>query len=86
MSKKEKIVIFVVLPGGSGDFNWELNESGDSIALLVDWSKALYDASNLFRAELEAKQVILVLPKLHAMQSELAKKGISQKKHTTMLH
>lgn len=76
-TKNEKIVVMVELPG-SGSYDWEFNEIGDVITLRVEWSRAFYDVSNTFKGEIQAQKYSLAHPKLHALQSELVKRGISQ--------
>lgn len=76
-SKKEKLVVIIDLPGGSGDFKWKFNELGDSMTLLVSWGRAMYEVSTLFQIELQQKTMTMDHPKLHAMQCELLRKGIS---------
>lgn len=79
-SKQEKVVIILDLPGGSGDFDWKFNEQGDAITIIVNWSKAIYDATNQFQAKLKTNAITVDHPKLHAMQTEVLKQGYSSKK------
>ncbi|KAJ6639418.1 hypothetical protein Bhyg_12162 [Pseudolycoriella hygida] len=77
--KQEKLVVILDLPGGSSDFNWEFNEVGDGIIIVVNWSRSLYDVGTLFRSHLDAAIISLEHPKLHAMQNEALRQGYSSK-------
>lgn len=63
------------------DYDWEFNEQGDAITTIVNWSKALYDATNLFQAHLRENKVAVDHPKLHAMQMQTE---VLFKKYSTM--
>lgn len=78
-TKQEKVVVLIDLPGGTNSYDWEFNEVGDSITVIINWSKALYDVSNLFKHALNADVITMDHPKLHAMQNELLRQGFSSK-------
>lgn len=69
--KQEKVVILLDLPGGSRSYEWEFNDLGDCITLVVEWSSAFYDAFGMFESDSNDFRV-------QAMQDALKKKGISR--------
>lgn len=78
-TKQEKVVVLLDLPGGSGNYDWEFNALGDAIVITVNWSKSLYDVTDLYKSALREKEITMDHPKLHALQTEIMKQGYSTK-------
>lgn len=72
-NSNSNVHLAVVLPSGSTNAILKLSPEGDSVTIKFQWSKTLFNMDELFRKQLQSKELTLCYPRVTSFLDGLSK-------------